>query len=484
MYYFKDRFAKHSFLIIFSILFCIHAEAANYYFSNTGSDANSGTSTSTPWQSISKFNSVFASLNPGDKIFFKRGDTFRGSLAISRSGNADNQMVIGAYGAGAKPLFLGSRLANNLTDWLDQGGNIWQDSDPAFTVDVGNLIFNNEASCGVKLMSASPTFTTQGQFWYDFTNHRIKMYSVGNPASFYTNIQCALRYSAVNISPGVTYITLTNLDFRYYAQCVWEHNGDYITWDSVDMSYIGGADFHGDYKVRYGNGLQMWKGRHDITIAGCNISNIYDSGISPQGWAVGGGFTVYNIYMRNNIISNCEMDFEFWEQDSSSTAHDIYFESNTCTNGGGSWGHNQRTAANPIHGTCIYIYFFNAAKANIFIRNNILYNATESLIKVRTAPGHPVSPAIYDLTNMIFDYNDYYQPKGGLIAYVNWDRVSYPTLDLWKSEISQEAHSIASDPLFISESDFHLRAGSPAIHAGLEIGLPFTGRAPNMGAFK
>jgi hypothetical protein len=391
-------------------------------------------------------------------------------------------MIIGAYGTGAKPLFLGSKQENNLTDWVDQGGNIWQNSDAAFTVDVGNLIFNNEASCGVKIMSASPTFTTQGQFWYDFTNHRIRMYSVGNPASFYTNIQCALRYNAVNISPGETYITFANLDFRYYAQCVWEHYGDYITWDSVDMSYIGGADFYNNYKTRYGNGLQMWRGRHDITITRCNISNIYDAGISPQGTAVSGGFTVYNIYIRNNTVSKCEYDLEFWEQDSSSYAHDIYFENNTCVNAGWGWAHNQRPDG--VNGRIFYIYHFSAAKANIFIRNNILYNATESLVKIRTAPGHPISPPVYDLTNMILDYNDYYQPSGGGIAYVNWDGVSYTTLAAWQFEISQEAHSVSSDPLFVSSSDFHLQAGSPAINAGVDVGLLFTGSAPDMGAFK
>ena len=186
--------------------------------------------------------------------------------------------------------------------------------------------------------------------------------------------------------------------------------------------------------------------------------------------------------MRNNIISNCEMDFEFWEQDSCAIAHDIYFENNTCVNGGGSWGHNQRPDV--VHGTCFYIYYFVAAKSNIFIRNNILYNATESLVKVQTVSGHPIKPAMYDLTNMILDYNDYYQPKGCLIAYVNWDRVMYPTLALWKSAIGQEAHSIGTDPLFKSASDFHLQAGSPAIKAGIDVGIPFTESAPNIGALK
>ena len=49
-----------------------------------------------------------ADLQPGDRLLFKRGDTFTGTqfkLQPTQSGGADNPIVYGAYGQGAKPLF-------------------------------------------------------------------------------------------------------------------------------------------------------------------------------------------------------------------------------------------------------------------------------------------------------------------------------------------------------------------------------------------
>ncbi|MDP9230820.1 MAG: hypothetical protein M3O67_09150, partial [Bacteroidota bacterium] len=65
---------------ILSVFLFLPAGATNYYFSATGNDANNGTSTSRPWQTITKFNSVFASKSPGDFFLFKRGDVFYGRL--------------------------------------------------------------------------------------------------------------------------------------------------------------------------------------------------------------------------------------------------------------------------------------------------------------------------------------------------------------------------------------------------------------------
>src|ERR1035437_5295098 len=104
---------KTLFLLPF-IIFGLTANATNYYFSVTGNDANNGTSTSTPWQTLAKFNSVFFSRSPGDSLLFKRGDTFYGSITSSRSRSAGSPIIIGAYGTGAKPIVTGF---TTLTSW-------------------------------------------------------------------------------------------------------------------------------------------------------------------------------------------------------------------------------------------------------------------------------------------------------------------------------------------------------------------------------
>ena len=444
-------------LSCFALLFLgSAAQAKTYYVSASGSDGNDGLTPATAWQTTTQLNSSFDSLLPGDAVLFNRGDTFYGGISVTRSGSNGNPIVIGAYGTGAKPLLLGSRQENDPSDWADQGGNVWVNSDPAFVVDVGNIIFNDETSVGVKIMSASPTLNEQGEFWYDYGNNQVKMYSVGNPASVYANIQCALGYNAVRLS-GVEYITFQDLDFRYWARCVWEYGGDNITWQDVDISFVGGADGGGNYYERFGNGLQIWEGAHDITIERCRIDNVYDAGISPQGYA--GGYAVDSIFIRHNVVSNCEYGFEFYERDATASASNIYFEHNTIVNSGRGWAHNQRPDG--VNGSSIRLVEFTASKASIFIRNNILYDSSERLFLLG-------SPS--DLADMVLDYNDYYQPSGGDVGEVELGGVSYSTLATWKTAISQEADSIDRDPLFVSATDFHLQAESPAIGAGIEIG--------------
>ncbi|HZK71858.1 MAG TPA: right-handed parallel beta-helix repeat-containing protein, partial [Clostridia bacterium] len=72
-----------------------------YYIANNGNDANSGTSTSSAWKTISKVNnSIF---QPGDYILFKRGEVWREQLVVPSSGIQGNPIVFEDYGTGEKP---------------------------------------------------------------------------------------------------------------------------------------------------------------------------------------------------------------------------------------------------------------------------------------------------------------------------------------------------------------------------------------------
>ena len=77
-----------------------------------GDDSNDGMSHVTPWQTpqaVYKFDD-FNGFVPGDKILFRRGDTFSGSFRIQASGEEGKPIVIGAYGdeQAAKPWIQGT----------------------------------------------------------------------------------------------------------------------------------------------------------------------------------------------------------------------------------------------------------------------------------------------------------------------------------------------------------------------------------------
>lgn len=80
------------------------ATGTKYYVSTSGSDENDGKSPETPIKTLQKASEI--TLEPGDGLFFKRGDTWKGEqLVIRSSGTKDNPIYVSAYGEGEKPHF-------------------------------------------------------------------------------------------------------------------------------------------------------------------------------------------------------------------------------------------------------------------------------------------------------------------------------------------------------------------------------------------
>ncbi|MDX2189451.1 MAG: BACON domain-containing carbohydrate-binding protein, partial [Bacteroidota bacterium] len=103
-----------------------------YYVDATnGNDGYDGLTTTTPWKTINKVNSMMSLFNPGDSILFKSGDNFYGSLNITKSGNINLPIIFSAYGTGDKPLFLGSQT---IIGWTNSGGDIWT-SNPGLVIE-------------------------------------------------------------------------------------------------------------------------------------------------------------------------------------------------------------------------------------------------------------------------------------------------------------------------------------------------------------
>jgi parallel beta-helix repeat protein len=113
---------RNVFIIILLTLSTI-VSATDYYISSSGDDTNNnGLSSSAPWKTIAKVNSVFSSLKPGDRVLFNKGDTFFGTLIISASGVSGNPILISSYGSGDSPIITGF---TTLSSWTNYGGGIY-----------------------------------------------------------------------------------------------------------------------------------------------------------------------------------------------------------------------------------------------------------------------------------------------------------------------------------------------------------------------
>ena len=84
------------------------AQHVNYYIDSLkGSDANNGTTTATPWQTITKVNAT--TFKPGDSVLFNCGSVWSGvTLHPLGSGTSGNPIVISKYGTGNLPLLKGN----------------------------------------------------------------------------------------------------------------------------------------------------------------------------------------------------------------------------------------------------------------------------------------------------------------------------------------------------------------------------------------
>lgn len=71
----------------------------SYYISNSGNDNNSGTVVK-PFKTINKVNSL--ELKAGDAVYFKAGETFKGSLLLTKGirGTKQQPVIISSYGNG------------------------------------------------------------------------------------------------------------------------------------------------------------------------------------------------------------------------------------------------------------------------------------------------------------------------------------------------------------------------------------------------
>jgi parallel beta-helix repeat protein len=91
------------------------AEGRRYFVDATsGNDSNSGLTSAVPWKTLSKVNG--ATFAAGNKVLFKRGETWREQLTVPSSGSAGNPITFGAYGSGGSPEFRGSRSVD-AGDW-------------------------------------------------------------------------------------------------------------------------------------------------------------------------------------------------------------------------------------------------------------------------------------------------------------------------------------------------------------------------------
>ncbi|MFC4873133.1 malectin domain-containing carbohydrate-binding protein [Negadavirga shengliensis] len=86
-------------------------------------------------------NSIIKSLKPGDAVYFRRGETYFGTIHIENSGSPGSPIKFGAYGSGNNPVITS---LTPLVGWKSVGNGRFESNQTLNTQDVGIVLINGE----------------------------------------------------------------------------------------------------------------------------------------------------------------------------------------------------------------------------------------------------------------------------------------------------------------------------------------------------
>lgn len=194
---------------------------ASYYIKNSGNDNLDGLSDANAWQTISKLNS--STFQPGDIIYFAKGDYWEDSLIFPSSGTEENPITLTSYGTGGKPL-LTSNNANGLS-WTDMGSGVFRTDN--FLHDEYSLFFEDNVSYSI----ATSSSCTDGM-WYVTWNSTYIYYkpTSGNPSNHSISYSKVIWTNCI-YTPSIdlsnkSYIIIDGFDFIAggIGVCMWNND--------------------------------------------------------------------------------------------------------------------------------------------------------------------------------------------------------------------------------------------------------------------
>ena len=192
-------------VLVFCLLAVCPVRATTYYVdAERGNDSNSGTSVSAAWKSINKLNQE--KFRPGDSILLRRGQVWREQLSMQSSGQAQQPILLDAFGEGPLPEINGADMvpAASWTECQNCGGNIWQSgvaTQPNVVLMDGTK--GNKGAAAGELKSPGDWYWAAGTLY---------VYAQGSPAKIFSKrgVETGVRPMGINLT-GLSYITIRNV---------------------------------------------------------------------------------------------------------------------------------------------------------------------------------------------------------------------------------------------------------------------------------
>jgi len=488
----------HSFLL--ALLFVPTAFATTYYVSNSGGDSSSGTTISTPWQTVSKVNS--SAFNPGDVILFQAGGKWREEVHASSSGSVGLPITFSSYGAGEKPIFDGTDLL--LSGWALDSGNIWKHAlSPPYMEHLW-VFFNGVAGGpnGGKPETAKVNVNAPNK-WYWEANV-LYVYSTSDPATAFTNPGVEATARGGFIVAGKHYITVSNLNVKRTTQSCFDIlDSPHVTVDSSIASYCGknGIVFYNfasncDFFTS-SNNVVSYVAESGTTTKDCSHGRIFGNDVSHVGIqkddedAIGtvgasGDNRLYDNYAHDNMDQIGSVGIRGIELDTIIGINNVnYVYNNVVARNNGTGiivehsidqqvynNISYDNARGPGSNCCVAGFKDSLGSRNIWTHNTGHHNQfAEMEITNDSGAGPKLRDNIFSGLRAILANGgtggstdtDYNLVVGSTLY--NWNGTSYSSPAALFAATGKGQHDVTGDPLFVdvSAGNFQLRPGSPAI---------------------
>lgn len=325
-----------------------------YYISSDGSDENDGHSELFPKKSWEEL------LVAGNVLMFKANDEFILDKYICVPSNS----IITSYGEGKAKL---TGLHTSAETFIATSTENLYSMTFSKDIDPGYIILEGETIKNWKRLTTEPSSYKEEEWYFDRTNKTLYYYSS-------TSVEGkTIKYSLG--SKGIVIINASNVTISNIEVCDFAYHGISLEANVsnvyINNNYIhdigGGIDTQ---TCRYGNAIQLWlTNEHDIYVDDNTISDVYDTGITPQG--SNSTEDCNNLYIRRNDIRRCAFMLEFFNS-SSNIAVTAHFEDNFCyqvkdiTDG-------YRTPGDYAYTHLSFILVWNSSSDNdkVYFKNNI-----------------------------------------------------------------------------------------------------------------
>lgn len=267
---------------------------AFYVDAVNGSDSNSGTNSSNPWQSLAK---VSASSVPfGSTIYLKRGSVWYEQLTIPSSG-----ITIDSYGTGTLPRIDGSREING---WTDEGSGLFSTILTLAPEEALGNLSENEIMLSFQTWTtdAATTFSgaASGSFSYQYPS---KVYIKPSSPPSGNVYRASVKLFGIDAT-SKSDITVKNVDITRFSLHGVQYK-DCIRCEVYNSTITkGGGAVVATAPILYaGNGIEYDNTSSNGVVDGVAVSDIFDSGISPQTWL--SDQVMSSISIKNAQISSC-----------------------------------------------------------------------------------------------------------------------------------------------------------------------------------